>query len=286
MAGVLRRALGLRRAAARGPADGERHRRRLRVLGADRLLGRPAARRSRDHPDGRRAGRRLLLRGAWGCTASRSPSAPRTPTSLRVVAKLGFRPEGLRPRYLHIDGDWRDHLVFALNAEEVPRGPAAALGEPPRSGDSSKIIADVPVRAHRVAQSLAVQSCLQRSVTQFHATHRSRSPDGADGHIPFGRGDDGCDLRRDRDRVAGVSGPALRAPPRRRRVAEEAESGGSLLRLGAHRPAWHGAAARSGPRRDRVSFEVSTPQTRRAAINGLHRLERLAARVGATCCWR
>ena len=42
--------------------------------------------------------------------------------SLRVVAKLGFRPEGLRPRYLHIDGDWRDHLVFALNAEEVPEG--------------------------------------------------------------------------------------------------------------------------------------------------------------------
>ena len=40
----------------------------------------------------------------------------------RVVAKLGFRPEGLRPRYLHIDGDWRDHLVFALNAEEVPEG--------------------------------------------------------------------------------------------------------------------------------------------------------------------
>jgi ribosomal-protein-alanine N-acetyltransferase len=39
-----------------------------------------------------------------------------------VVAKLGFRPEGLRPRYLHIDGDWRDHLVFALNAEEVPEG--------------------------------------------------------------------------------------------------------------------------------------------------------------------
>ena len=39
-----------------------------------------------------------------------------------MVAKLGFRPEGLRPRYLHIDGDWRDHLVFALNAEEVPGG--------------------------------------------------------------------------------------------------------------------------------------------------------------------
>jgi ribosomal-protein-alanine N-acetyltransferase len=47
---------------------------------------------------------------------------PENAKSLRVVTKLGFRPEGLRPRYLHIDGDWRDHLVFALNAEEVPGG--------------------------------------------------------------------------------------------------------------------------------------------------------------------
>jgi ribosomal-protein-alanine N-acetyltransferase len=47
---------------------------------------------------------------------------PENTKSLRVVDKLGFRPEGLRPRYLHIDGDWRDHLVFALNAEEVPGG--------------------------------------------------------------------------------------------------------------------------------------------------------------------
>jgi ribosomal-protein-alanine N-acetyltransferase len=47
---------------------------------------------------------------------------PENEKSLRVVQKLGFRPEGLRPRYLHIDGDWRDHLVFALNTEEVPGG--------------------------------------------------------------------------------------------------------------------------------------------------------------------
>ena len=47
---------------------------------------------------------------------------PENVASRRVVEKLGFRPEGLRPRYLHIDGAWRDHLVFALNAEEVPEG--------------------------------------------------------------------------------------------------------------------------------------------------------------------
>jgi ribosomal-protein-alanine N-acetyltransferase len=44
---------------------------------------------------------------------------PENVRSLRVVEKLSFRAEGLRPRYLHIDGDWRDHLIFALNVEEV-----------------------------------------------------------------------------------------------------------------------------------------------------------------------
>lgn len=47
---------------------------------------------------------------------------PENTASLRVVAKLGFRDEGLRRRYLHIDGDWRDHRTFALLAEEVPGG--------------------------------------------------------------------------------------------------------------------------------------------------------------------
>ena len=44
---------------------------------------------------------------------------PENMASRRVVEKLGFRPEGLRPRYLHIDGDWRDHLSFALTVDEV-----------------------------------------------------------------------------------------------------------------------------------------------------------------------
>jgi ribosomal-protein-alanine N-acetyltransferase len=47
---------------------------------------------------------------------------PENLPSRRVAEKLGFREEGLRPRYLHIDGDWRDHLVYALTAEEVPEG--------------------------------------------------------------------------------------------------------------------------------------------------------------------
>ncbi len=47
---------------------------------------------------------------------------PENDPSLRVVAKLGFREEGLRPRFLHINGEWRDHRVFALNREEAPEG--------------------------------------------------------------------------------------------------------------------------------------------------------------------
>ncbi len=47
---------------------------------------------------------------------------PENRASLRVVEKLGFRYEGLRRRYIHIDGDWRDHYCFALVREEVPEG--------------------------------------------------------------------------------------------------------------------------------------------------------------------
>lgn len=45
---------------------------------------------------------------------------PENAASLRVVEKLGFRHEGSRPAFLHIDGAWRDHEVFALHAEEAP----------------------------------------------------------------------------------------------------------------------------------------------------------------------
>ncbi len=47
---------------------------------------------------------------------------PENAASLRVVEKLGFRDEGLRPRYLHIAGRWADHRSFALTVEEVPGG--------------------------------------------------------------------------------------------------------------------------------------------------------------------
>jgi len=47
---------------------------------------------------------------------------PENGPSLRVVEKLGFRDEGYRPRYLHINGEWADHRTFALTSEEVPDG--------------------------------------------------------------------------------------------------------------------------------------------------------------------
>ena len=43
---------------------------------------------------------------------------PENVASKRVAEKAGYIFEGLRPRYLHIDGQWRDHLCFV---KENPR---------------------------------------------------------------------------------------------------------------------------------------------------------------------
>jgi [ribosomal protein S5]-alanine N-acetyltransferase len=47
---------------------------------------------------------------------------PENARSQALVRRLGFRQEGLLRRYLDIDGDWRDHLTFALLAEDAPGG--------------------------------------------------------------------------------------------------------------------------------------------------------------------
>lgn len=44
---------------------------------------------------------------------------PENQASRRVMEKLGFRQEGFHPRYLHINGDWRDHVGYALTVEDV-----------------------------------------------------------------------------------------------------------------------------------------------------------------------
>ena len=60
--------------------------------------------------------------GALGLHRIEVNIRPENAPSLRVVEKLGFRDEGLRKDYLHIDGQWADHRTFALTSEEVPGG--------------------------------------------------------------------------------------------------------------------------------------------------------------------
>jgi [ribosomal protein S5]-alanine N-acetyltransferase len=44
---------------------------------------------------------------------------PENTNSLAVVHKLGFRLEGRRERYMHVNGEWRDHDMFVLTSDEV-----------------------------------------------------------------------------------------------------------------------------------------------------------------------
>lgn len=71
---------------------------------------------------------------------------PENVASLRIVEKLGFRYEGLRRRYIHINNDWRDHFCFALTVEEVPTGVLQRW----RSGRVPGGVATVP-EADRIA---------------------------------------------------------------------------------------------------------------------------------------
>jgi ribosomal-protein-alanine N-acetyltransferase len=47
---------------------------------------------------------------------------PENRPSLRVVEKLGLRREGYFERFLDIGGAWRDHVAFAITAEEIRGG--------------------------------------------------------------------------------------------------------------------------------------------------------------------
>jgi ribosomal-protein-alanine N-acetyltransferase len=65
---------------------------------------------------------------------------PENESSLRIVRKLGMRYEGLRRRYIHIDGDWRDHFCFAVTIDEVPGGLLARLTR----GTANESLAEIP----------------------------------------------------------------------------------------------------------------------------------------------
>ncbi len=47
---------------------------------------------------------------------------PSNEPSKNLLAKVGFRQEGLARGYLQINGEWRDHALFALLADEAPVG--------------------------------------------------------------------------------------------------------------------------------------------------------------------
>lgn len=52
---------------------------------------------------------------------------PDNAASLRVLNKLGFRKEGVFERYLIVDGGWRDHLCYAITADETGSGLVSRL---------------------------------------------------------------------------------------------------------------------------------------------------------------
>jgi [ribosomal protein S5]-alanine N-acetyltransferase len=63
----------------------------------------------------------LTLRFAFGpCRLHRVQAAvmPHNARSIRVLEKNGLRHEGFAPRYLRLDGSWRDHELFAITSEE------------------------------------------------------------------------------------------------------------------------------------------------------------------------
>jgi [ribosomal protein S5]-alanine N-acetyltransferase len=55
---------------------------------------------------------------------------PENSNSLRVVEKLGLQQYGYAPRFLHIDGDWRDHRLYAVTVEECPTRMVDRLAKP------------------------------------------------------------------------------------------------------------------------------------------------------------
>ena len=64
----------------------------------------------------------LALRFAFGPARLHRVQAavmPHNERSKRVLAHNGFRAEGFAPRYLRLDGAWRDHDLFAITAEEL-----------------------------------------------------------------------------------------------------------------------------------------------------------------------
>jgi ribosomal-protein-alanine N-acetyltransferase len=65
--------------------------------------------------------------GAVGLHRVEATVRPENAASRQVLAKVGFREEGLLQRYLDVDRAWRDHLLVAITVEEVRGSVAGTL---------------------------------------------------------------------------------------------------------------------------------------------------------------
>ncbi len=63
-----------------------------------------------------------LVIGELGLHRVEVDVCPENERSLGVCRRLGLREEGLRPRFMHINGAWADHLCFSIDRESLPEG--------------------------------------------------------------------------------------------------------------------------------------------------------------------
>ncbi|MBM6700010.1 GNAT family N-acetyltransferase [Bifidobacterium pullorum subsp. saeculare] len=72
----------------------------------------------------------LAMLADWAFSAPDGPRlhrleiaiVPENQRSLAVVRKVGAHHEGLRPKYMYVNGQWRDHETFCLLAEDMGQG--------------------------------------------------------------------------------------------------------------------------------------------------------------------
>lgn len=66
--------------------------------------------------------------GTLGLHRIEAACLPENEASRSLLGKAGFREEGLAKRYLLINGEWSDHLLFALLEDEASLKSSARLG--------------------------------------------------------------------------------------------------------------------------------------------------------------
>ncbi|UUT35007.1 GNAT family N-acetyltransferase [Microbacterium elymi] len=57
--------------------------------------------------------------GQLGLHRIQAETVPENTASQKVLQRNGFTQYGLAPRYLKIDGQWRDHVMFQLLRDDA-----------------------------------------------------------------------------------------------------------------------------------------------------------------------